>query len=70
MVQVFDGVEKDKGQDKKTSEEVSGCDEPWKRWRPDNVQAMSPVPQLRVVLVRLGPIDIKDQTKSSFFKHF
>lgn len=70
MVQVFDGVEKDKGQDKKTSEEVSRCDEPWKRWRPDNVQAMSPVPQLRVVLVRLGPIDIKDQTKSSFFKHF
>ena len=32
LVQVFDGVEEDKGQDKKTSEEVSGCDEPWKRW--------------------------------------
>ena len=39
LVQVFDGVEEDKGQDKKTSEEVSGCDEPWKRWRPGNVQA-------------------------------
>lgn len=46
------------------------CDKPWKRWRPDNVQAMSPVPQLHVVLVRLGPIDIKDQTKRSSFKHF
>lgn len=39
LVQAFDGVEEDKGQDKKTSEEVSGCDEPWKRWRPGNVQA-------------------------------